>query len=74
VLEPGGDFVFSIEPGGDGPRGFALSPDLRYVHSERYLGELALHHGFTVIELARETMREDQGRPVDALFLLLRRA
>jgi predicted TPR repeat methyltransferase len=74
VLEPSGDFVFSIEPGGDGERGFALSPDLRYLHSERYLDDLALRHGFTVVARTREKMREDQGRPVDALFVLLRRA
>jgi predicted TPR repeat methyltransferase len=45
---------------------------MRYAHGEAYLRELAAQHGFDVIELLAQVLREDAGRPIDGLYLVLR--
>lgn len=72
VLEPGGLFAFSVERA-DAADDFVLRPSLRYAHGERGLRVLAARHGFEVLAAEPGMIREDQRRPIDGLYLLLRR-
>jgi predicted TPR repeat methyltransferase len=73
VLQPGGVFCFSAEPGrADGP-GFELLPSLRYAHSEAYLRALAARQGFELVQLLRRPIREEQSQAVEGLFVYLHR-
>jgi predicted TPR repeat methyltransferase len=46
---------------------------LRYAHSRPYLVRLATQHGFEVAAMERAPVREDQGAPVEGLYVVLRR-
>jgi predicted TPR repeat methyltransferase len=72
VLEPGGVWCFAVERAPD-EANVVLRDSLRYAHSSRYLHALAQRHGFTVTHEVRQPMREDQRRPIDALYLYLSR-
>ena len=70
LLRAGGCFAFTVEQlldGGD----YTLQPCLRYRHSEDYVRRLAAQHGFTVRELAADTLRHDQQTPIPALYVYL---
>ena len=56
--------------GADGAS-FELRPSLRYAHAEPYLGRLAERHGFTLRHRLAQPVREEQGVPIDGLFLYL---
>jgi predicted TPR repeat methyltransferase len=73
ALADDGLFAFSIElsPEGDEGPPFALRPSLRYVHSARYIRELAARHGFTVVRSVQETMREDRREAVHGIYFYL---
>jgi predicted TPR repeat methyltransferase len=70
VIEPGGAFCFSVELH-DGPGDYTLRPTLRYAHSEESLRRLAAEHGFTVEEIDRHPVREDQQQPIPGLLVYL---
>ncbi|MBN8509132.1 MAG: F0F1 ATP synthase subunit gamma, partial [Burkholderiales bacterium] len=72
VLAPQGLFAFSVERA-DEADDFVLRPSLRYAHGERGLRALAGRHGFDVLAVEPGTIREDQRRPIDGLYLLLRK-
>lgn len=74
VIEPGGVFAFTAERADTPEQRFVLRASMRYMHGEAYLRELAQRHGFTVSELMPHVLREDQGRPIDGLYLVLRSA
>lgn len=74
VIEPGGVFAFTAECADAPAQRFVLRASMRYMHSEAYLRELAERHGFAVSELVPHVLREDQGRPIDGLYLVLRSA
>jgi len=69
VLQDGGRFVFSVERADDA-LAYALTTQLRYAHSERYLRELAAAHGFTISSLRPVDLREEQGRAVGGLVVV----
>lgn len=71
VMLPGGLFCFSTEVAGAETQGFELLPSLRYAHAEVYLRELARQHGFEVLKLSREPIREDQRQAIDGVFVYL---
>lgn len=73
VIEPGGMFAFSAERAGAQER-FVLRASMRFAHGEAYLRELAAGHGFVVIELLAQVLREDAGRPIEGLYMVLRAA
>ena len=50
-----------------------IGEGLRYAHAEPYLVRLATRHGFAVVTMARAPVREEQGEPVDGLYVVLRR-
>ncbi len=72
VLQAQGLFAFSVERT-DEADDLVLRPSLRYAHGERGLRALAARHGFDVLAVEPGTIREDQRRPIDGLYLLLRR-
>jgi predicted TPR repeat methyltransferase len=79
VLFPGGCFAFTVEEpqeeSNEEPneeRDWQLLPSLRYAHSEHYIRRLAYERGFTVEQLYRAPIREDQGQPVEGLYVYLR--
>lgn len=64
-----GLFAFTVEEStGDEVE---LRPSLRYAHSEAGVRRLAREHGFRIEHLERRPVREDQGKPVPALFCWL---
>lgn len=74
VMTAGGVFCFSAETEGASEQaGFVLRPSLRYAHHEAYLRVLAERHGFEPLRLARETVREEQRRPIEGLLVHLRK-
>ncbi|HEX4233256.1 MAG TPA: tetratricopeptide repeat protein [Caldimonas sp.] len=72
VLSTNGVFAFSAEAADDSGD-VILLPSLRYAHSERHLRELAARHGFVVASLVRATLRREQQRDVEGLYVVLGR-
>jgi predicted TPR repeat methyltransferase len=74
VTRPGAILAFSVEPD-DEPSspGVRLLPSLRYAHAPGYLRALAAQHGFEVIAMDREPIRVEQARPIDGLYVVLKR-
>ena len=70
IVEPAGCFAFTVELSTEA-KGFRLLPSLRYAHSEAYIRQLAQSHGFKVRELFAAPLRQDQGRPVQGLYVFL---
>lgn len=70
VLQPQGVFCFSVELAGGGDD-FELRPSLRYAHSERFVRRLAESHGLALRQCLRQPIREEQGAPIDGLFVYL---
>jgi len=70
VLEPGGRFAFSVESAGEAVP-FELRPSLRYAHGVGTLRELARQQGLRWLAQHAAPLREDQGRPVAGLYLVL---
>lgn len=74
AMEAKGLFCFSAECAADESADFELLPSLRYAHSERYLREMAMQHGFDLVQLVRAPIREDQREPIHGMFVYLGRA
>lgn len=72
VLLPGGLFGFSVEAAPDDVD-FRLQGSLRYAHSRRYVESLARRHGYALQHCVQRPMREDQRRPIDALYVVMTR-
>ncbi|NRF66996.1 tetratricopeptide repeat protein [Aquincola sp. S2] len=70
VLQPGGLFCFSVERADDA-QDFVLRPSARYAQSRRYLEALAERHGFDVLLIEEQPIREDQRQPVAGLIVTL---
>lgn len=73
AMAAGGVFCFSAEAASDETQNFELLTSLRYAHSERYLRALASEHGFEVLLLRHEPIREDQRKPIMGFLVYLRR-
>ena len=73
VLEPDGRFAFTVEAAAEGVERYSLNPSLRYAHAPGYLDSLAAAHGFAVEHCARAPLREEQERPVEGWYVVLRR-
>ena len=70
VLLPGGLFAFCVEAAPDSVE-FELRGSLRFAHSRRHVEALAQRHGYTLLQCVSQPMREDQQRPIDALYVVL---
>ncbi len=73
VLTANGLFGFTVEKGADDVT-YTLAPSLTYHHGEAYVRTLADRHGFTVLDLVEDTVREDQGKAIPGWFAVLRKA
>lgn len=71
VLKQEGLFAFTVQA--HEGEGFVLGDDARYAHSEAYLRSLAAAVGFTVIVFDKVSTREDRGKPVPGLLVVLQR-
>jgi predicted TPR repeat methyltransferase len=69
LISPNGLFAFSVEEGGL-DHGFKLQSSLRYAHSLRYISDLCLQHGFTLLATERTTLRLDGGIPVEGCLIV----
>ncbi|MCW5657352.1 MAG: tetratricopeptide repeat protein [Burkholderiaceae bacterium] len=72
VLPAGGLFGLSVEAAPD-DTDFRLQGSLRYAHSRRYVERLAQRHGYVLLQSVQQPLREDQRRPIDALYVVLTR-
>jgi predicted TPR repeat methyltransferase len=72
VLQPRGVFVFSVEAARD-DLAYELRESLRYAHGETALRALARSHAFDLLDLRRETLREEQGAAIAGLVVCLGR-
>ena len=68
-----GLFCFSVETLEGEGADLRLLPSLRYAHARPYLVRLATQHSFEVAAAEHAPVREDQGEPVDGLYMVLRR-
>jgi predicted TPR repeat methyltransferase len=73
VLAAGGVFCFTVELAG-GATAMELRNSLRYAHSRAYIESLARQHGLRFMSVRQHPIREDQGQPIDGLFVWLARA
>lgn len=69
-LAAGGMFAFCVEKH-TGPQDLHLLPSLRYAHAPAYLQRLALENGFQIRRQWQAPLREEQGRSIEALYLVL---
>lgn len=71
VLCPKGVFVFTVEHAVDraGDSGFLLGPSGRYKHTQAYIERMLKLTGFTLRQIASETLRHDRGEPVAGLVV-----
>ncbi|HEX2543018.1 MAG TPA: tetratricopeptide repeat protein [Caldimonas sp.] len=70
VLQAGGLFCFSVELAA-AEHAFELRPSLRYAHGEPYLRRLAEANGFLLRRRLGGPIRQEQGAPVEGLFMYL---
>lgn len=71
ILAPGGRFAFTVEEPSNA-EDLQLLPSLRYAHSEAYVRQLALACGFKIDDMQRATIRVDQAKPIQGLYVYLR--
>lgn len=69
-LSTGGVFAFSVESHA-GPHDLQLLPSLRYAHAPAYLQRLAQTHGFCIRRQWQAPLREEQGRTIEALYVVM---
>lgn len=73
-VRPGGTLVFTVEAledAGDLP--FRILPNGRYAHARHHLERTLADAGFEVLEITRETLRQEGGNPVIGWLLAARR-
>ena len=71
ILAPGGLFAFTVEAL-EGGADRQLMPSLRFAHSQTYVQRLAQDNGLTVQAIQRAPLRQEQGRPIEGLYVYLR--
>lgn len=71
AMTHGGLFAFTVQA--DGGDGYRLGDDLRYHHSEAYLRKIAEDAGLAVEALSPCVTRQDGGKPVHGLVVVLSR-
>ena len=83
VLQPSGQFCFTLELAGPGQAGEAgnaqtpgvqLMPSLRYTHSEAYVRQLAGQYGFAVEAIERHGLRQEQRELLNGLYVYLKKS
>jgi predicted TPR repeat methyltransferase len=70
ALVPGGVFAFTVELA-SGPEPLTLRSSLRYAHSRAGIEALVRQNHLEFLGLAQHPIREDQGVPIEGLFVWL---
>ena len=70
-LAPEGLFAFSIEQLSQGD--YVLLPTARFAHHSHYIEQLAQQYGFMVMKAHQCTLRQQQGKPINGMILVLRK-
>ncbi len=74
ALKPGGVFVATVEADTARPESFTAGKSGRYAHGEGYIRNSANAAGLTLQSLARETLRQEDAKPVTGYVFVLRAA
>lgn len=74
ALKPGGIFVATVEADTARPDGFTAGKSGRYAHGEGYIRKTAETAGLALHSLARETLRQEDAKPVAGYVFVLRAA
>lgn len=73
AVRPGGQFVFTVERGGEGDDtmavGFRINPLGRYCHKESYLRRVVSETGMKLKSVAHGALRQEMGSPVAGLVV-----
>ena len=71
----GGTLVFTVEVLDDADgRPYAIQPHGRYAHARHHVENALGEHGFTLLEVTRETLRQEGGLPVHGWLVAARRS
>ena len=70
ALQSGGTFLFTVEKA---EAGFELGPKRRWRHSESYLRDLAVKHGYEIAGFLAASPRTEAGQPVAGFAVALRK-
>jgi predicted TPR repeat methyltransferase len=73
ALLPGGVLAFSVEASA-GAQGFTLQDSGRYAHTRGYVEAEAARQGFSIAALEASVLRQDAGRDVNGLLVVLKRS
>ena len=73
LVTANGLLAFSLEAGEDGVD-WRLQPSLRYCHGEAYVRGLLEAHGFDIVAIAREAIRNDGAEVITGLLVVARRS
>jgi len=73
ALVAGGVFAFTVELAA-GPAPMELRASLRYAHSRGYIESMAQQNQLALVSMQQHPIREDQGQPIDGLFVWLARS
>ena len=68
-MQSNGRFAFTVEKGDVSP--FGLTDSGRYSHTEEHIRAVARDAGFTVVSLEAGFLRNEYGKPVIGLAVLL---
>ncbi len=71
ALGPGGIFVATVEADANKPDGFTAGKSGRYAHGEGYIRNTAAAAGLALQSLARETLRQEDAKPVAGYVFVL---
>ncbi len=79
-LAPGGLFIFSVEeselanPAAEAAPAWHLTRQGRFTHSADYIRAVAVASSLRVVDVVRETLRNEGGAPLAGLIVVLQRA
>lgn len=73
ALRPDGLFVFTLERAADDVAAYALNPNGRYCHGERYVREGVAEASLHLTGIEHVVLRRESGREVDGLLVSARR-
>lgn len=73
ALRPGGVLAFSVEASAEA-QGFTLQDSGRYAHARSYVEAEASRQGFSIAAIADSVLRQDAGREVNGLLVVLKRS
>lgn len=71
LIDPAGMFCFSVELADPDSAGLQLQASSRYAHSQPYVLALAARHGFRVVTMVKDVIRQSEDGPINGVFVYL---